>query len=173
MNLCTLAYPVLKPADYERIQGFRKQNDRYFPVVEPHFTLIFPTPEWELEPYRAEIIKQISGIQPFDFCLRCAVLNKDAFQDLYHTFLVPDEGFSQFVKLHYTLCADRFFDPQSLEVDFIPHVGVGNTKDPLKCYEMVVNWNCEDFAISGHISALDIGNYENDTVETIERIFLG
>jgi hypothetical protein len=31
----------------------------------------------------------------------------------------------------------------------------------------------EDISISGHISALVIANYEDDTVETIERIQLG
>ena len=173
MNLCTLAYPELSTKDYQRIQDFRKHNDVYYPVVEPHFTLIFPSTDWELVPYSAEIKKQIIGFQPFDFCIRCAVPDKDAFQDLYHAFLVPDDGYAQIAKLHFSLCADRFFELASLEVDFIPHLGIGNSPDPLRCYEMVASWNCEDFVISGRISALDISNYENETVTTLRHIPLG
>ncbi len=172
MNLCTLAYPTLSATDYEKIQAFRKQNDMYYHVVEPHFTLAFPLSEWALEPYIAEIKKQLQDFRPFGFCIRCAALNKDAFQDLYHVFLVPDEGHSQIVKMHYKLCADRFFPYRLLDVDFIPHLGVGNSKDALKCVEMVESWNREAFSIIGHIVALDIANYEHNTVETIERILL-
>ena len=46
----------------------------------------------------------------------------------------------------------------------------GNSKDALSSVEMVESWNREEFSIIGHISALDIANYENDSVETIERI---
>jgi 2'-5' RNA ligase len=173
MNLCTLAYPTIASSDYEKIQAFRKQNDMYYHVVEPHFTMAFPFSEWEVEPYIAEIRKQLRGFQSFDFCIRGAALNKDAFQVQYHVFLVPDEGHSQIMKLHYKLSADRLFPYRLLDVDFVPHIGVGNSKDALRCVEMVESWNQEEFSISGHISALDIANYENDTVETIKRIPLG
>lgn len=173
MNLCTLAYPTLSASDYQRIQEFRKQNDQYYHLVEPHFTLAFPLSEWELETYVTEIKKQVQGFRPFDFCIRCAALDKDAFQDLYHAFLIPDEGHSQIMKLHYRLCGDRLFPYRSLDVDFIPHMGVGNSPGPLSCIGMVESWNRENFSISGNIAAIDIANYENDTVETILRIPLG
>jgi hypothetical protein len=171
MNLCVLAYPILSTGDYERIQEFRCHNDElYYHVVEPHFTLAFPLSGWEAEPYIAEIRKQAHGFRAFDFCIRCAALDKDASRDLYHAFLVPDEGHGQFVKLHYRLVTDRFFQYRHFEVDFIPHMGVGNSEDPLKCVEMVESWNREEFAISGHIRLLDIANYENDTVQTLLRL---
>jgi 2'-5' RNA ligase superfamily protein len=126
MNLCVLAYPSVSTSDYERIQEFRQHNDElYFHVVEPHFTLAFPLAGWEVEPYIAEVKKQLQGFRSFDFCIRCATLDKDAFSDFYHAFLVPDEGHSQIVKLHYQLCADKFFPYRQLHVDFIPHIGIG------------------------------------------------
>jgi hypothetical protein len=174
MSLCVLAFPTVSTSDYERIQEFRKYNDElYYHVVEPHFTLAFPLSGWESEPFIAETKKQLRGFRPFDFCIRCATLNKDAFIDYYHAFLVPDEGYSQIVKIHDSLYADRFFPYRALEVDFIPHMGIGNSKDPLRCIGMVGSWNKQEFAIPGHISALDIANYENDTVQTIQRIRLG
>ena len=46
MNLCTLAYSSISIDDYEKIQAFRKHNDMYYHVVEPHFTLAFPFSGW-------------------------------------------------------------------------------------------------------------------------------
>src|SRR5512147_2762927 len=109
MNLCVVAYPELMHQDYKRIQEFRRHNDTYYHVIEPHFTLIFPTSKWELAPFVAEVRKQSAGSPAFDFCIRGAALDKDAFNEYYHAFLVPDEGHSQILKLHYRLGADRFF----------------------------------------------------------------
>jgi len=175
MALLVLAYPELANSDYERIQEFRKHNDElYFHVVEPHFTLVFPLPgDWKAETFIAEIVKQIRGMQPFEFCIRCATLNKDAFSDTFHTFLVPDEGYSNILKLHDKLYCEKLFPHRKLQVDFIPHMGIGNSKDPLRCIEMVENWNKTEFAIAGRISILDVANYENDSVQTIQRISLG
>jgi len=173
MALLVLAYPELSERDHERIQAFRRRHDvLYYSVVDPHFTLVFPVPDWEVEPFVAEVVKQAQGFRAFDFCLRCAVLNKDAFSDDYHAFLVPDEGYGRVVRLHDRLYGDRLFPNRALMVDFVPHVGVGNAKDPLQCLEMVRAWNREEFAIPGRVVALDIANYEHDTVETIERVFL-
>jgi hypothetical protein len=141
--------------------------------VEPHFTLAIPYSEWNLEPYVAEIKQQSQGFQPYEFCIRCAVLSKDAFQDLYHVFLVPDEGYSQILKMHYQISGNRWFPYRLLDIDYTPHIGIGNTKDPHQCVEWVESWNREEFSISGKITALVIANYENDVVETIDRIFLG
>jgi len=174
MALLVLAYPEVSKGDYERIQAFRQRNDAlYYDVVEPHFTIVFPVFEWGVEAFIAEVVKQSQGFQPFDFCIRCAVLNKDAFSDYYHAFLVPDEGYSRIVRLHDRLYADKLFSRRALWVDFVPHMGIGNSQDPLECLEMVRVWNEKEFAIPGWVVALDIANYEDDTVETIERVLLG
>jgi 2'-5' RNA ligase len=175
MALLVLAYPEIAPSNYERIQEFRKLNDElYYHVVEPHFTLVFPLPgDWKDETLITEIEKQIRGIQQFEFCIRCAALNKDAFSDTYHTFLVPDEGYSNILKLHDKLYSEKLFPHRKLQVDYIPHMGIGNSKDPLRCLEMVEYWNKTEFATEGRIAILDVANYENDSVQTIQRIYLG
>ena len=174
MALLVLAYPEMSAADYGRIQAFRQRHDGlYYHVVEPHVTLVFPTFDWETELFLAETAKRLRGFRPFDFCLRCAVLNKDTFNDYYHTFLVPDEGYSQMVKLHDKLYADKLFSHRALHVDFVPHIGIGNSKDPHRCLEMIDSWNKDEFAIWGHIEALDLVRYEDGTVQTIQRLALG
>jgi 2'-5' RNA ligase len=174
MALLVLAYPEISQRDYERIQNFRKDNDVYYSVVDPHFTLVFPfEADWSIATFVEEISKQSSGMQPFDFCIRCTVLNRDSFIDLYHTFLVPDEGYSKFVKLHDQLSAGSLFPYRELSVDFVPHIGIGNSQDPLRCLEMVREWNQAEFTIPGRITTLDIVIYENNKVHTISRVSLG
>lgn len=174
MALLVLAYPEVVTGDYERIQTFRKQHDGlYYHVVKPHFTLVFPVFDWQEEAFVAEIARQKQDFHPFEFCLRCATLNKDAFNDHYHTFLVPDEGYSRIVKLHDRLYAGKLFPQRALSVDFVPHIGVGNSTDPLDCLSMIEQWNREEFVMPGFVDALDIVRYENDTVQTIQRLPLG
>lgn len=174
MNLCVVAYPSVSTSDHARIQEFREENDElYYHVIEPHFSLVFGGSGWEAGPFIAEVKKQLQGFRPFDFCIRCAALDKDSFNDYYRAFLVPDEGHSQIVKLHDRLYADKLFPYRVLDVDFIPHVGVGNSRNPLRCVEMVESWNKAEFAIPGQVSVLDIANHENDAVQTIERVVLG
>ena len=173
MALLVVAYPEIRGQDFDQIQDFRRVNDElYFKVVDPHFTIVFPVFDWEPERFVDEIVKQAQGIGPIQFTLRSAVLNKDAFNDYYHTFLVPDEGYGRFIRLHDRMYADRLFSQRVLTVDFIPHVGIGNSLEPQECLQMMREWNQEDFAISGRVSAVDIINYEHDTTETIRRIRL-
>ena len=174
MPLLVIAYPELKRDDYQRIQVFRQQHDAlYYPMVEPHFTFVFPLPAvWQADPLIMEIEQQLSGTPSISFCLRCATLNKDAFKDYYHTFLVPDEGYSHVVKLHDKLYAHKLFPQRALHVDYIPHISVGNSPDPMKCLEMVAHWNQTDLAIGGHITKLDIVLYEANQVTTIKELFL-
>jgi hypothetical protein len=173
MALLVLAYPEISKVDYERIQTFRQQYDPlYYTVVEPQITLIFPVTDWTPDKFTAEVQKQTVDLTAINICLRCAVLNKDAFSDTFHTFLVPDEGYGAIVRLHDRLYADKLFPNRALAVDFIPHMGIGNSLDPLVCLDMVRGWNQQDFAIAGYVTALDVVNYEDDQVETLERILL-
>lgn len=174
MALLVLAYPELSKQDYETIQDFRRQHDElYYQVIALHFTLVFPIfAGWEVDAFVSEVEKQVKGLPPFDFCLRAAAFNKDSFNAHYHAFLVPDEGFGRLLKLHDQLYADQLFPNRALHIDFIPHIGVGNSTDPQQCLRMVEHWNQSDFAIHGRITMLDVVSYENDTIQAVRKISL-
>lgn len=108
----------------------------------------------------------------FDFIIRCATINKDAFSDYYHIFLVPDEGYSRIIKLHDKLYSDKLKNNLCLDLDFIPHIGIGNSIDKYTCKKMVDEWNEKDFSISGRITHLTIVNYKNSIVTELEDIEL-
>ncbi len=170
MELAVVAYPEISAADYARIQEFRKTHDAYFRVIEPHFTLMFLRSDWDSEALTAEVREQAAGMRAFGFCIRGAALNKDISGERYHAFLVPDEGHSQLLKLHYSLIAGQLFYPESYEHDFIPHIGVGNSRDPVSCAAMVEAWNSQEFEVPGLVRALDISKYEDNRVTTIQRV---
>ena len=174
MPLLVVAYPEFKRADFARIQAFRKAHDFQYKLIEPHFTLLFPlAAPWTVGRLSTEIEKSIDGVSPFDFCLRCATINKDAFSDLYHLFLVPDEGFSKILKLHDKLYDGELLPHRSLDIDYIPHITAGNSTSARDCLEMVTHWNDSEFEIWGSITHLDLIEADRDRVRTLRRFKLG
>ncbi len=173
MSCIVLAYPEIRKSDYQLIQNYRKEHDElFYSVVEPHFTVVFPVFDHSEKEFVAEVRKTVQGVEGFEFVLRCATINKDAFSNYYHTFLVPDEGYSHMVKLHDRLYSGLLKNNLRLDIDYIPHIGIGNSKDKFECKKMVDEWNEKDFAIKGTISELTIVNYNDNKVEKLEAIGL-
>lgn len=173
MAYLVLAYPELKSDDFGNIQNYRKDNDElFYKVVKPHFTIVFPVFDSSEEEFVNEVKDKSTTLTKFDFIIRCATINKDAFSDYFHAFLVPDEGYSKIVKLHDKLYRDKLKNNLRLDLDFVPHIGIGNSTDKYACKKMVDEWNGKDFSISGKITHLTIVNYENNTVTKIEDIEL-
>ena len=173
MAYLVLAYPELVDSDLNDIQRYRELHDElYFKVVDPHFTLVFPVFDIAEETFIKEVKNITKGQVKFNFYLRCATISKDAFNDSYHTFLVPDEGYSHFVRLHDRLYSGAFMDNLRLDINYIPHVAIGNSNDKSLCKKMVDEWNEKDFAIRGSISALTIIRYEAGIVTNLVEIEL-
>ena len=173
MAYLVLAYPELTSNDFDLIQNYRRDNDAlFFKVIEPHFTIVFPVLNNPQDEFIREVKDKSNGLKPFNFVIRCATINKDALKDYYHAFLVPDEGYSRLVKLHDKLYSEKFKDNLRLDIDFIPHIGIGNSKDKFLSKKMVDEWNTKEFSISGTISCLTIVKYHNNVVTKIEEIKL-
>jgi hypothetical protein len=172
MNLHVVAYPELKPADHEMIQECRSRNNTLFNVIGPHFTIVFSVADMPVADFIAEIKKQTGNITAISFRLRCAVINKDSFSNNFDAFLVPDEGFSSIVKLHDRLYSDKLAYHHRLDISYIPHISIANSPDAGAVKKIVDEWNEKDFLVAGTISVLDIVNYENRVITTVERIQL-
>lgn len=172
MNLHVVAYPVLSPADHEMIQAVRRDHNTLHNIIGPHFTIVFSVPDVPLPDFASEIKKRAAAFTAIPFCIRCATINKDFFSDNYDAFLVPDEGFSGIAKLHDMLYSDTLARHHRLDIPYIPHISIANSPDPLVTKKIVDDWNAQRFAINGTISALDIVNYENRVITTMERIEL-
>ncbi|MFH1198168.1 MAG: 2'-5' RNA ligase family protein [bacterium] len=173
MSLLTIAYPKLNDEDFLWIQNYREKNDElYFNLVAPHFTIVFPVFDFSSDAFVEEIEAMSKGINQIYFEIKCATINKDSFIPYYHEFLVPDKGFSDIVKLHDKLYSEKLFSNLRMEIDFIPHIGIGNSKEVHVSKKRVDDLNKTGICISGQITHLDIVFYENNKIEIIKRISL-
>jgi hypothetical protein len=173
MAYLVIAYPDLSDEDFAMIQAYRKVNDSfYYSIVEPHFTFVFPVFDQALEMFTREVKEHVKDVPRIHFTIRCATVNKDAFSDNFYTFLVPDDGYSGIVKLHDKLYSGLLANNLRLDIDFIPHMGIGTSKDKYECQRMAGEWNEKDFSIGGTITHLTVVEYKDQTVTNLENIEL-
>ena len=172
-SLLAISYPTISAEDFDWIQGLRKHHDQlYWRVVDPHFTFVFPLFNFERKALIQHVEQVVKGFKTFDFVLRCAVLSNDAFSDFMHVFLVPDEGCSRIVKLHDCLYTGILEDELRLDIPFIPHIGIGNSRNEKTCKRLVDDLNAKPFEIKGTVANLDVIWYEDNQVNTIRKITL-
>ena len=173
MALVVVNYPTLSDEDLAWIQAIRKAHDPlYFDVIGPHLALVFPTEAVSEETLIAHVRRQVASVAPFEVVFRCAILGDPDFEDHAHAFLVPDEGFSDIVKLHDRLYVGPLRSELRLDLPFVPHVGIANTPEPEACKAIIDAINAEDFEIRGRVEALDVIGYDGARVWTIETIGL-
>lgn len=103
---------------------------------------------------------------------RCAIVGDPDFRDHAHAFLIPDEGFSDVVRLH-----DRFYTGPlagelRLDSPFLPHVGIANAPTPEACKAIVDELNAEEFEIQGRVETVSVIGYGGQAVWTIESYHL-
>ena len=171
MTYLVLAYPKLKPTDYDWVQNYRKDNDtRYFSIVEPHITLVFAIDGVKQDEFVTEVKRQVHGFKPFEFEIKVATINQDESGEYFHEFLVPDKGYSDIVKLHDRLYSDEFASSLRYDIDFIPHIGIGNSNNAKHSKERIDELNSQDIFITGTVEAIDIVSFENGVIATIDKI---
>ncbi|MBN2442712.1 MAG: 2'-5' RNA ligase family protein [Spirochaetales bacterium] len=171
--LLVIAYPQLSDADLKWIDDFRKEYDTlFYGIVEPHFTIVFPTFGISQSQFITEIQDKVKTFKSFDFTIRCAMMTNDPLSSFYYVFLSPDEGNSNIVKLHDACYSGILRSTQRLDIDFYSHIGIGNTNDPVKCKELVDMINNQNRIIKGTVSALHVISYGDRKVTEIEAINL-
>ncbi|OGV10609.1 MAG: hypothetical protein A3J84_01060, partial [Ignavibacteria bacterium RIFOXYA2_FULL_37_17] len=147
-------------------------DERYYNLVLPHFTLVFPVNNAEQKAFINHIEKASKKFKEFYFVLRCAQIVKDSFSDYTDLFLIPEEGYRIFVKLHDALYSGILEKELRLDIPFLPHLGIANNKDPLKCKTLSDEINSKNPEIFGAINKLDVVSFTNEKVETIKEIIL-
>jgi hypothetical protein len=178
MALLALSYPTISESHRKWIQSIRAQYDPNYSIVAPHFTLVFPTFDREREPFCDHIRHQMQWQRAIPFTLRCALVVKDDFNDNTHTFLVPDEGFGNMVRLHDKLYSGFLADQLRLDIPFIPHITIATSPDAQLCKRIADEINQQGIseqalAIQGTVRIIDIVQFANNTVTTLEQLSLG
>ncbi len=172
MPLLVLAFPVLNSKDFEWIQSWREKNDELFRIVAPHFTIVFAVDGEPEEEFIKEIEVQAKGFGKIEFEIKRAMIHKDEFIDLYHQFLVPGKGYDEIVTLHDKLYSGRLLPHWKRDIEYIPHLTIGNSKDKSKCEQDVDELNDEELFITGKIESLVIADHSNNVVRKIKQLDL-
>lgn len=172
MGLIVVAYPEISNDDFKLIQKFREVNDRYYGIINPHLTLVFPVYDLKESDF-AEHIRNISKkLSPINFTLNCAVTVKDFFSDYWDIFLVADQGNSDIIKMHDAFYSGILINYLRIDIPFMPHMGIGNDRDPFYCINLAKDLNMSGISINGTIKTLSIVNYDGIKAEKIEDILL-
>lgn len=173
MSLLVLAYPTISAADLRWIEGIRSRHDElYRDLVRAHFTLVFAVSSVDESLLIKHVQQTVADVPPISLVLRCALVVKDVLSEYTHVFLVPDEGFGDVARLHDRLYTGPLTPHLRLDIPYIPHIGVGNSLDPLGCKRLADELNGRDLAIEGRIATIDVVNYENGRVWTIAEVSL-
>ena len=170
--LAVVHYPGFKEAGYLWIDAYRKQHDHYYHLIDEHFSLVFPVYDMEEAEFIEEVKTCAEGFAKFDYRIKCAIRSNDLTNEYWHVLLVPDEGFSEVVKLHSALYSGRLRKYERLDLDFIPHVGLANSTDPEACKRMLDEVNAMDFDIRGTIDRLDIIQCKDNKISTLAEVDL-
>jgi 2'-5' RNA ligase len=180
-RLLVVSYPIISDRHFDWIQAVRSKYDKLnFQTIDPHFTLVFPIANLGSHSERLrqrEILvnhvkRSIENIQSFEFVIRCATIYDDAFSKYTHVFLVPDEGYSQIIKLHDRLYTGVLAQELRLDLPFIPHIGIANSLDARDCKQLADRLNQQELEIAGKVDKLDLIWEEDDRVGTIEEVWL-
>jgi len=173
MSLAVVNYPSLSKADFQWIQSIREKQDKLlFNVVDPHFTFVFPTEIIDLEILSHHIQNVSEQFEPFEFIARCVTVGDPAFLGNAHVFLIPDEGFSNIVKIHDAFYKGPLQSKLRLDLPFVPHIGIASDPSLEVCKKLVDELNAQDFEIRGRVKSFDIIEYDDRGTKTIQKIQL-
>ena len=174
MSYLVLAYPDLATSDFELVQHHRREYDSlYVDVVGPHFSFVFAVRNMDQDAFIEEVTNKSRGQKRIPLVIRCANISKDGLEDMYHVFLVPDEGQSDIIKLHDHLYSGSLKSNLRLDLNYIPHMAIGSSKDPWEAKRIVEAWNDRHVTIQSTISKLSIVKYAKNVVTLLKEVELG
>jgi 2'-5' RNA ligase len=171
MAFLVLAFPILNKENFNWIQSYRKENDKYlYKVVNPHFTIIFPLRGMSKTAFLDEIYIQSKGLCAIEFAIEKTILFKNTFDDYYHEFLVPSKGYNEIVNIHDKLYSHQLLPYLRSEIEYIPHIGIGKSKNQSISKQRIDNLRIPP--ITGHIEKLTVANFEKNKISEMAVIRL-
>ena len=173
MAFLALAYPLISETDFNWLQAYRMENDElFYGKVAPHFTIVFPVSNMTQKQFVNEIEKQLDGISKINFEINSAITHKDNFSDYYFQFLIPAKGYEEIVRFHDKLYSDNLLLNWKRDVEYIPHITIGDSTDENKCSSETGRLNTSGLSVSGQIKNLTAAKYEYGIVTNLETFDL-
>jgi 2'-5' RNA ligase len=173
MSLIAISYPDIPQKDFEWIQMLRgKYDPDGFKLLDAHITFVFPTEKLKQDEFLFFIKPKIQAYTKFEIELNRFKLSQKPFNGKWFIFLIPEKGKKEIIELHDILYTDVLASELSPEYPFEPHITIGCLKGKKRCQNIVDELNRDNFSVKGYIISIDAATYENDKVETFEKIRL-
>ncbi|MBC8100099.1 MAG: 2'-5' RNA ligase family protein [Armatimonadetes bacterium] len=175
MRQMVISYPTLDPQDLQWMLHLREQYPALLNNgIPPHFTLVFPLGDAEIAPaaLREHVRAVTVNQRAIPFAIRCAVPYKDPSSPYTFVFLVPDEGFSQVVRLHDRLYSGLLAAHLRLEIPFTPHITLGYSSNMPYCKAVADIINTEPLEIIGSIKTLDVLHENDNHLRSVDQVML-
>lgn len=169
MSHLALCYPKLSADDRRFIDDFRARHDlAYRDVVKPHFTMVFQIHDLPRNVFCEHVARIAATVESFSFVCRYAMVHDDDSSDDYYVFLVPDEGFSQFSRLHDALYTGPLAPNLRLDNPYVPHIGIATMKEAQGCNDLADDLNHLGLSISGKVEEITVVEYNGKVVVDLE-----
>jgi hypothetical protein len=85
---------------------------------------------------------------------------------------VPDNGYSDIAKLHDKLYSGMLAPHQRFDIDFIPHISIGDSENASTSKKRIDDLNAQGVLVGGRIDSLDVIELVDGGVNTVEKIRL-
>lgn len=142
-------------------------------MVKPHFTMVFQIHDLPQNVFCEHVARIAATVESFSFVCRYAMVHDDDSSDDYYVFLVPDEGFSKFSRLHDALYAGPLAPNLRLDIPYVPHIGIATLKDAPECKKLADDLNRLGLSISGEVEEITVVEYNAKVVVDLESYRLG
>jgi len=172
MSLVVIADPKLPQPLRRQIEAIRQQHDPNFKRVPAHFTLVFPSRTVDEAALTAHVRIVVEKTARIRFCLRTALLVKDLLTEVFHVYLVPEEGFSALVRLHDQLYTGPLSGSLRLELPFIPHITVGAFRDGVSGKKLADELNSQGLEMAGELDTISVFRFDDGALTLLDEINL-
>jgi 2'-5' RNA ligase len=172
MSHLVLAYPIFKDRDLVWIQAIRNDNDRNFRMVKPHFTLVFEEKDIPEEEFIGHVKMVAEETEPIKISIRGATMVYGPMEPTWFAFLIPDEGNYRINRLHDSLYSGILAEKRLWKIPYKPHITVGHFDKAENCRKLVNEINRKEVKIEGMIDSIDVVEYDNNAIRTIEKFNL-
>lgn len=172
-----IARPIFKANAVNFVQNVRAE----FPelkhnTIEIHVTLMFKMLEGlTVEQWNEHMANVLQGQKPIAMAFRCAIPMPDLTRDKTqrtHVLLVPDEGFSDVLKLHNALYTGKLAAKLLTDVPYIPQITIGYHEEADYCHQVVEFINSKG-TIIGNLTTLILLQDSGDGWQEVAEYTLG
>jgi 2'-5' RNA ligase len=166
--LAALCVPEFPAPTLAWLQGLRAKHDaKYFHLVAPHVTVVFPTATLAQAPFVAHVVSCLRGMPRGEVEFSTAAAVRDEESGLHLVCLLAGAGAELFLQLHDKLYSGPLAPEKRPDFPYAPHITLGRFASPAEAAHLTKQINAARRTIGGRVTALDIVSVSENLVHTV------